>query len=100
MLVVEVVHQGFGEIQDAHARVDWALKENFVPVHLNAGQVVAKDRCSCKQGTCDKLSQLVSRAAGQASRRCGFGGSPSSCRGRSCSLALKSSSRNRLWPSS
>ena len=60
MLVVEVVHQGFGEIQDAHACVDWALEEYFVPVHLNAGQVIAKDCCSCKQGACDKLPQLVS----------------------------------------
>ena len=60
MPVVEVVHQGFGEIQDAHACADWALEKDFVPVHLNAGQVIAKDRCSCKQGACDKLSQLVS----------------------------------------
>ena len=29
-------------------------------MHLDAGQVIAKDRCSCKQGPCDKLSQLVS----------------------------------------
>ena len=60
MLVVEVVHQGFGKIQDAHARVDWTLEEDFALVHLNADQVVAKDRCSCKQGACGKLSQLVS----------------------------------------
>ena len=59
MLIVEVVHQGFGEIQYAHACVDWALEEDFVLVHLNAGQVVAKNCCSCKQGACDKLSQLV-----------------------------------------
>ena len=60
MLIVEVVHQGFEEIQDAHACVDWALEEYFVPVQLNAGQVIAKDRCSCKQRACDKFSQLVS----------------------------------------
>ena len=60
MLVVEVVHQGFGKIQNAHARVDWALEEDFSLVHLNADQVVAKDHCSCKQGACGKLSQLVS----------------------------------------
>ena len=29
-------------------------------MHLNSGQVIAKDRCSSKQGACDKLSQLVS----------------------------------------
>ena len=52
MLVVEVVHQGFGKIQDAHACVDWTLEDDFA--------LVAKDRCSCKQGACDKLSQLVS----------------------------------------
>ena len=60
MLVVEVVHQGFGKIQDAHTRVDWALEDDFALVHLNAGQVAAEDRCSCKQGACDKLPQLVS----------------------------------------
>ena len=37
MLVVEVVHQGFGKIQDAHARVDWTLEEDFALVHLNVG---------------------------------------------------------------
>ena len=40
----DVVHQGFGKIQDAHARVDWTLEDDFALVHLNAGKVVAKDR--------------------------------------------------------
>ena len=60
MLVVEVVHQGLGKIQDAHARVDWTLEDDFALVHLDASQGAVEDQCSCKQGACGKLPILVS----------------------------------------
>ena len=49
VLVVELVHQEFGEFEDAHAHVDRFVHQNAFFVHLDSCKAFSKYCCSCKE---------------------------------------------------
>ena len=48
LIVVEVVHEGFGEVQDAHPHVHRAIEDQSAVVHLDGREVIIKDVCLCE----------------------------------------------------
>ena len=47
--VVELVHQDFGEIEDAHARVDRFVHQDALFVHLDSRKSFSEHRGACEE---------------------------------------------------
>ena len=44
IVVMKVVHQGFTEVKNAHAKIDWLIKVKRCLLHVNGNEVFIKDR--------------------------------------------------------
>ena len=59
LVVVEVIHEGLRQIEDAHAHVYGAIEDQTTLVDLNGGEVVAEDVCSGEGGAGDETAEFV-----------------------------------------
>ena len=99
LVVIEVVHQVLGEIQNAHAHIHRAIEYQIALVDLDSCQIIVEDICTSKCWAGDAAPEfvLLIRPASHQPASAGF---PWSSRRQNCSSTCIGPSQSRWQPSS